>query len=47
MSDAVQRAVRIAREEGFARPGDVIVVAGGIPFGEPGTTNSLRVATVK
>ncbi len=47
MSDAVRRAVRIAREEGFARPGDVIVVAGGIPFGEPGTTNSLRVATVK
>jgi pyruvate kinase len=46
MSDAVQRAVRLARDEGFARPGDVIVVAGGIPFGQPGTTNSLRVATV-
>jgi pyruvate kinase len=47
MSDAVQRATRLAREERFARPGEEIVVAGGIPFGHPGTTNSLRVATVK
>ena len=47
MSDAVVRATRLARAEGFARPGDVIVVAGGIPFGQAGTTNSLRVASVK
>jgi pyruvate kinase len=47
MSEAVLRATRFAREERFARPGEVIVVAGGIPFGQAGTTNSLRVAVVK
>jgi pyruvate kinase len=47
MADAVLRAGRLARDEGFAKPGEHIVVAGGIPFGTAGTTNSLRVATVK
>ena len=47
MGDAVTRAARLAREEGFARHGQAIVVAGGIPFGQAGTTNSLRVTVVK
>ena len=47
MSEAVSRATKLAREEGFARYGEVIVVVGGVPFGQPGTTNSLRVATLK
>jgi pyruvate kinase len=47
MSEAVSRAARLAREEGFAVTGDTVVVAAGIPFGQAGTTNSLRVATVK
>jgi pyruvate kinase len=47
MNDAVHRAGRLARDEGFAKPGENIVVAGGIPFGTAGTTNSLRVTTVK
>jgi pyruvate kinase len=47
MSEAVTRATKLAREEGFAGTGEVIVVAGGIPFGQAGTTNSLRVAVVK
>ncbi len=47
MGDAVTRAAKLAREEGFAKHGDAIVVAGGIPFGTAGTTNSLRVTTVK
>jgi pyruvate kinase len=47
LGDAVTRAARIAREEGFAKHGDTIVVAGGIPFGHAGSTNSLRVTTVK
>jgi pyruvate kinase len=47
MSEAVIRATKLAREEGFARAGEVIVVAAGIPFGQAGTTNSLRVAVVK
>lgn len=32
-----------ARHEGFGEQGDQIVVAAGIPFGQPGTTNNLRV----
>jgi pyruvate kinase len=47
MSDAITRATRVAQTEGFAQHGDEIVVAAGVPFGHSGTTNSLRVATVK
>ena len=47
MTEAVTRAARLAREEGFAQSRDTIVVAAGIPFGQAGTTNSLRVASVK
>jgi pyruvate kinase len=43
MSDAVVNAVKIARLEGFATKGDEIVVVAGVPFGQPGTTNALRV----
>lgn len=47
MSEAITRATRVAQTEGFAQHGDEIVVAAGVPFGHSGTTNSLRVATVK
>jgi pyruvate kinase len=47
MGEAVTRATHMARAEGFAQQGDVVVVVAGIPFGLSGTTNSLRVATVK
>jgi pyruvate kinase len=47
MTETVTRATRIARSEGFAVHGDSIVVAAGVPFGQPGTTNALRVAEVK
>ena len=47
MTDTVSRAARLARVEGFAAPGEPIVVAAGVPFGQPGSTNALRVATVK
>ena len=46
LSEAVMRAVRTAQLEGFAQPGDEIVVAAGVPFGHSGTTNTLRVAKV-
>jgi pyruvate kinase len=32
-----------ALAEGFAKPGDLIVVVSGAPFGRAGTTNNLRV----
>jgi len=47
MTETVTRAQTVARAEGFARPGDEIVVVAGVPLGLAGTTNALRVATVK
>lgn len=47
MSEAITRATRAAQVEGFARHGDEIVVAAGVPFGHSGSTNSLRVATIR
>jgi pyruvate kinase len=47
MTEAVSRAGRVALTEGFAQHGDEIVVTAGVPFGQAGTTNALRVATVK
>jgi pyruvate kinase len=47
MSETVTKASRLALTEGFAKHGDTIVVLAGVPFGQPGTTNALRVAKVK
>jgi pyruvate kinase len=44
--DMVDRACRIAFQEGFARSGQRVVVTAGVPFGTPGATNVLRVAWV-
>ncbi len=44
MTQAVEHALSSARLEGFARKGDEIIVVAGVPFGQPGTTNALRVA---
>ena len=42
----VERAAQIAYEEGFAKPGERIVITAGVPLGTPGATNLLRVAFV-
>jgi pyruvate kinase len=47
MTEMVTRALKAAAQEGFAQPGDEVVVTAGVPFGTPGTTNALRVARVK
>src|SRR5579883_903904 len=47
LSEAVTRAARIALADGLAEHGAEIVVAAGIPFGHSGSTNTLRVATVR
>jgi len=44
--DMVDRACRIAFREGFAKPGQRVIVVAGIPFGTPGATNMLRIAYV-
>lgn len=36
-----------ARREGFGAVGDIIVIAAGMPFGSPGTTNLLRIACIE
>ncbi len=46
-NDMVDKAQRVAREEGIARPGEQIIVTAGMPFGTPGKTNILRITTVK
>jgi pyruvate kinase len=45
-ADMVHKAARIAHREGFAAPGERIVVTAGVPFGTPGATNVLRIAWV-
>ena len=44
--DMVNRAGAVARAEGFAKPGDRLVITAGVPFGTPGATNTLRIAWV-
>jgi pyruvate kinase len=46
LDDVVDRAARIAWTEGFAKPGERIVITAGVPLGTPGATNLLRVAFV-
>lgn len=46
MEDMTDRACRFAFREGFAQPGQRIVVSAGVPLGTPGATNMLRVAFV-
>jgi pyruvate kinase len=41
--EMVERAVKLARDEDFARPTEQIVVVAGIPFGQAGSTNNIRV----
>jgi pyruvate kinase len=47
MSEMVASALGVAQAEGFAGPGEEVVVTAGVPLGVPGTTNALRVAAVR
>jgi pyruvate kinase len=40
----VRKACRIAFDEGFARPGEGVIIVAGVPLGSPGTTNMVRIA---
>ena len=46
LDDMVIRATRIAYSEGFAQPGQRIIIMAGVPLGTPGATNMLRIAYV-
>jgi pyruvate kinase len=42
----VDRACEVAVQEGFAKPGERIIITAGVPLGTPGATNMLRIAFV-
>ena len=44
--DMVGKATRLSRQHGITNNGDRITVTAGVPFGNPGTTNVIRVCTV-
>jgi pyruvate kinase len=46
LDDIADRACRIAFREGYAQPGQRVIVTAGLPLGTPGATNMLRVAFV-
>ncbi|MEQ8322622.1 MAG: pyruvate kinase [Rhodospirillales bacterium] len=45
--EMVTKAIHAVKTEGFAEPGDPIVITAGVPFGTPGATNILRIAWVE
>ena len=45
-ANMIETACNAALAEGFAKAGDRIVITAGVPFGTPGTTNTLRIAWV-
>ncbi len=45
--DMVSLAIKAARQEEFADPGDTLAITAGVPFGTPGATNILRIARVE
>jgi pyruvate kinase len=44
--DMVARACRLAFRDGFAKPGQRVIIVAGVPLGTPGATNMLRIAFV-
>jgi pyruvate kinase len=46
LDDMVVKACRIADREGFAKPGDSVIISAGVPLGKTGATNMLRIAVV-
>ncbi len=46
IEEVTSSACRIAREEGFAKPGEIIAITAGVPFGVSGNTNLLRLAAI-
>ena len=45
VNEMTERACEMAHRDHFAEPGQFIVAIAGMPFGTPGTTNLMRIAT--
>jgi pyruvate kinase len=46
IDEMVDHACSIAFNEGFATPGQRVIITAGVPFGTPGATNLLRIAFI-
>lgn len=46
LDEMIEHACDVARSEGFAEPGQRIIITAGVPLGRPGATNLLRIAFV-
>ena len=46
MEQVCRNALELARAQGMARTGDTVVITAGVPLGQSGTTNSLRIETL-
>ena len=46
LDDMVERASRLAAQDGFARSGQRVIIVAGVPLGTPGATNMLRIAFI-
>ncbi|MBZ0230648.1 MAG: pyruvate kinase, partial [Bauldia sp.] len=46
LEDMIHRACHVAFTEGYAKPGQRIIVIAGVPLGTPGATNMLRIAFI-
>lgn len=47
LEDTLDASFNAARDSGMVKPGDTVVLTGGLPVGEPGHTNLIRVAIVE
>lgn len=46
MDEVCRNALELAKSEHMAQPGDTVVITAGVPLGQPGTTNNLRIERV-
>lgn len=45
--EMIEEVTKKAKELGFVQPGDKVVIVAGIPWGKPGTTNTVQVQEIK
>ncbi|MBP5077564.1 pyruvate kinase [Pseudomonas chlororaphis] len=46
VDEVCSTALEIAQAQGMAKRGDTLLITAGVPFGQPGSTNSLRIETL-
>jgi pyruvate kinase len=46
VEEITSTALEIAQAQNMAQRGDTLVITAGVPFGQPGSTNTLRIETL-